>query len=443
MDPQLCSVEKQAILCGSYVRLNVPEISVIWHPFTIFTSANNQASARIIFRATGPFTSELSKRLSHIKEQYNKNYPKVLLDGMYGSSNQFQQGLSHETVVIVAGGVGIVSFISLFSLLQDKLRKSNETIDGDFDGIGNCHLITTKRLIVHWICRDKGLIDHVADNYLQIVDIPGSGTEANVEVFVHDTSKEDELGTIMTVEDNSDRPEYSDTTKLPVNIEKWNDDDEIIAAAGKSLQWQHTSFVHNAVSCINVLLISWGGLWMIQYFYENVQSRHIVYTRSSIALAIIALAIMSSIVEVVIVRIISSCHKWNYSGLNTGLNHDKYDDCSLELSHGSIGSHQDNMKQTHDSTAALSMTTTDLESGSTQQEPNIKLCKGRPNMDEILAEVLNTGGIGDVGIFLCGPRSLHQSVRDAVDGKSRFSSCSSCPAAATQKATLYEEVFEL
>lgn len=453
LDSRMSSLETLADLCGSYVRVNVPEISLIWHPFTIFTSINSNDSARIIFRSSGPFTSKLSKRLSFMIDTCNKNNCKILLDGLYGSSNQFQQALSHETVVIVAGGVGIVSFISLFSLMQDKLRKVNERIDGgeDFEGIGSCHSMTTRRLIVHWTCRDKGLIHHVVDNYLQIGHIPESEAGANVEVFIHDTSKDDDyLETMTTGEDRTKCTECLETTNLPSSIEKWNDndDEEMIAVSSKSLHWQCKSLIQNVVSRINYLMIAWGGLRMIHYFYENVQSRHVVHTRSSIALAIVSLAIVSSIVEVVILRILSSCHKRNYSDLNTGLHHEKYDDCSLELSHGNSTGRHDDMKlnmtdSSHASTGTLSVTTTDIESRSAQQSPHIKLSKGRPNMEQILDDTINRQGIGNVGIFLCGPNSLHRNVREVVHGKSRFSSCSACPTVPARKVTLYEEVFEL
>eukprot|EP00557_Chaetoceros_sp_GSL56_P010510 CAMPEP_0176482378 /NCGR_PEP_ID=MMETSP0200_2-20121128/3342_1 /TAXON_ID=947934 /ORGANISM="Chaetoceros sp., Strain GSL56" /LENGTH=692 /DNA_ID=CAMNT_0017878687 /DNA_START=768 /DNA_END=2846 /DNA_ORIENTATION=+ len=457
IDRRVSSLDTPMIICGSYVRLNVPEISLIWHPFTIFTTANNHALARIIFRSTGPFTSKLSNRLSHAsKDQYNRIYPKILVDGLYGSCNQLQQALSHETVVIVAGGVGIVSFISLFSVLQAKLRVSSDSInaDDDFDGIGNCQLITTRRLIVHWICRDKGLIDHVVVNYLQIIDdAPDSKTGANVEVYIHDTSKEDELGTILTVDEKNDHIESMEGKNPPATVEKWNDDEEIVAVSGISLQGQCNSLIQNAVSRINYLMIAWGGLWLIQYFYENIQSRHIVYTRSSIALVLIAFAVVGSITEVLISWIISSCHTRKYSNLNTGLNHDEYDECSLELSHDRIGSHQDKMKpniadSSHASTttSTLSLTSTDLESRATQYPSHIKhTSNGRPNIEQMLDETFSRGGAGNSGIFLCGPTSLHRDVREAVRGKTRFSSCYPCPPTArtNQKATIYEEVFEL
>lgn len=386
---------------------------------------------------------KLFKRLSATTKNEYSSYPKILLDGLYGSSNQLQQALCHETVVIVAGGVGIVSFISLLSLLQTELRKLYDNGDVEFS-MRDCHLVKTRRVIVHWICRDKGLIQHVVYNYL-LENVTDSSETRKIEVCIHDTSNT-ELGTTITLEEHHAQNTLVDENKKESimrdssDSDNWNEDD--VVASGKAFQLQSTSFRASIISRINFLMILWCGAWLIQFFYDNVQERHVVSTRCFIALALMACAVMGSIMEILLGRIISMCCQRKYKELNM-IVHDDGIVASDKLGHNNINIaniNHDKLFHTMDSFTASTTTlseTADLESQQSPQQLYIDQRKGRPDMDHILGEIFDSSQ--NVGIFLCGPTSLHENVRLAVHGKARCCSYPMTP----PKAVIYEEVFEL
>ena len=379
------SMDVLRLTCGSHVRISVPEISKIWHPFTVFSSASTPEELKLLFRPTGPFTSGLSKRLIG---DSGRQYPKVLVDGMYGSPSQLRHVLCHETVLIVAGGVGIVSYISLL-----KSILSNQ----DFDDVDQ-HVddSLTKQIILHWICRDVGLIKHIVDEYL---DECGACGRPPIQIVIHHTNKED---LDMAIEERCITDGNALTSDDFVDHERiWQ---------GKpftpTMPWNNTK--NALLFLVNFLTILWGGLWLMHYFYGNVQSKQIVYTRSLVIFAIMSLSVVSSVLTALGIRLLS---------------------CSETKSYNIVESPSIN---------SLSDTGTDLTSdtGMTTEQCRVQIehCRGRPSTHEIVERALDSSD--NVGIFLCGPTSLHQTIRSFVEKKERHL-CRS------QKVSFYEEVFEL
>jgi len=378
------TVDVLRLTCGSYVRISVPEISRIWHPFTVFSSASTPEELKLIFRPTGPFTTGLSRRLIG---DPGREYPKVLVDGMYGSSNQLRYAFCHETVLIVAGGVGIVSYISLLqSILSNK----------DFDAIdGRVDDSLTKQIVLHWICRDDGLIKHIVDEYLDESCFCGPP----IQLVIHHTNKED---LNMAIEEQC----------IPDGNALASDDfiDHERICQGKpfipTIPWNNTQ---NALLFLaNFLMILWGGLSLMHYFYGNVQSSHIVYTRSLVIFAIMGLSVISSVFTALGVKLLS---------------------CGETKAYNIVES---------PSKTDLSGTGTDLSSDTgittAQGRLQIEHCRGRPSTHELVEKVLDSSD--NVGIFLCGPTCLHQNIRSFVEKKE----CFLCP---SQNISFYEEVFEL
>merc|ERR1712176_1674084 len=111
-----------------YVRICVPEISLVWHPFSVASAYNDNKRNewRILFRQQGRFTKELYRRL-----QDKKKPPSILVDAYYFGSNWIEDALQHDTVLIVAGGVGIVPFLSLVHRLYNHTRGYTHVDDNE------------------------------------------------------------------------------------------------------------------------------------------------------------------------------------------------------------------------------------------------------------------------------------------------------------------------
>ena len=134
---------------GAVCKLCVPQISSIWHPFS---ALQDTAKGRLLFliRPTGPFTKEFlgaltkSSMTQNVTRSSTEDYheaedsvtrplmsdaefaasrtadfksetcPVVLVDGVYPAEYRWlSKSLQHDYVLLVAGGVGIVPFISL------------------------------------------------------------------------------------------------------------------------------------------------------------------------------------------------------------------------------------------------------------------------------------------------------------------------------------------
>jgi len=166
---------------GLYVRICVPEISLMWHPFTV--ASTDPTNLKILFRKYGTFTTKLYKRLREVGDadgigmgfenedaiQINRRNkssapstrlpPIILVDAYYGGGVDWAtRVLEHDNVLLVAGGIGVTPFLSLLSLLHQS--------------IVNCpgsKSLSTKHVEFHWYSRDEGLIRHVLENHFSLL----------------------------------------------------------------------------------------------------------------------------------------------------------------------------------------------------------------------------------------------------------------------------------
>ena len=106
---------------GQYVKLLAPEISSISHPFTMNRVPGKLHELRIIFRATGSFTHQLSRRLTS-----GSKLPIVRIDGFYGNVNRVEQMLKHDSCVLVAGGIGITPYLSMLQQVASIMAATRQ-----------------------------------------------------------------------------------------------------------------------------------------------------------------------------------------------------------------------------------------------------------------------------------------------------------------------------
>jgi ferredoxin-NADP reductase len=199
---------------GQYVRVRVPVISPIAHPFSINTTSQ-PGQLRFIFRRTGNFTTALAQLLcshdnktsnlsqaivhqdgilprrpnnenavpcDHVAgtaaangdkdDSYLGDLPDMYLEGFHGGPDRVAQILQHDMVVVVAGGIGITPYLSLLPTLQSQR--------GGGDGTGSL----TRRIVVHWACRDPALVEYMKREYMEPLLLRRTGVKTNLQIRI-------------------------------------------------------------------------------------------------------------------------------------------------------------------------------------------------------------------------------------------------------------------
>lgn len=168
----------------------VPEISAVWHPFSVMVDPKDPEYLLFLIRGVGPFTKAWLHRMlssskaaaptvdeeNHRNEQHDNNGgtdgdapgnsslppppPVVLLDGLYPAEHRWHRNsLSHDTVLLVAGGVGIVPFLPLLSELRESVLLCHKLQQPSF---------RLRRVVLHWYCREEGLAKFICQKYLNL-----------------------------------------------------------------------------------------------------------------------------------------------------------------------------------------------------------------------------------------------------------------------------------
>ncbi len=190
--------QKLALQHGAVCKICVPEISSIWHPFSVIFGKDGKVA--LLIRPVGTFTTNLSNRLlpsdisgtvpegsldsRHSQDVEAKEAnnllpaPKVLVDGFYPAEYRWHERIlhHHDSVLLLAGGVGIVPFLTLLPRLIEELTTSHP---------GKTPL---RHLALHWYCREAGLVKFVNEKY-HLKDLFDS-TQVNGSLSVGDESED-------------------------------------------------------------------------------------------------------------------------------------------------------------------------------------------------------------------------------------------------------------
>ena len=137
-----------------FVKMSVPKISMVWHPFTVMPSPGDKTTLRMFIRPIGDFTRELVDAFS---PESGEAPPRVLIDGFYrGDYLPLQACYAHDHLTIVCGGLTVTPYLTMIPAMMNALLKQAIKEGG----------IKVKTIILHWAVREQGLMNHIKDNYL-------------------------------------------------------------------------------------------------------------------------------------------------------------------------------------------------------------------------------------------------------------------------------------
>jgi predicted ferric reductase len=436
---------------SQYVNMLAPEISLISHPFTInivpgdfpndADNGNKAASMykntyrmQVIFREMGPFTRQLSSRLMDSRLPI---LPPVILDGFHGPSDRLQVVLEHHDVVVfVAGGIGITPYLTMLHQMYENLASSyswevkeqQQPIrrPSKFSLIATTSSFKTKKIMLHWICRDKGLIEYVQREYFSALLKLGSTNKStagkfNIQIIVHRTSK--------SFSGQQPQPEHL--------VDKNNlSDTHITARRGiteetgctpfrpsKFAAGSKKTYLANLPLLTSFCLIGWLGFFIVWKCYSTIQDKAQLGSRSvSILVLFCYLPAAATVINLIFT------HAWED---RTGES-SEYETRAL-VSRGNDGaSHNVGLEppciySTGDGNAIAPVVTMEER-------------EGRPSIPDML-NAFDEDHVSSPALYACGPTLLMQRIKSAI----REQCCiraQRCTMVAPRIA-YYEESFEM
>jgi predicted ferric reductase len=381
------ALDATSLKSGQYIKLSAPDISSIYHPFTVNRVIGKLSHLRIIFRVTGPFTSKLANRL------VNGTQPPLLqMDGFHGTTQRVDQVLKHDIVVIVAGGIGITPYLSVLQEVNSIPTSRQES----------------KELILHWICRDSDLIKYVKANNFHRLVRNSSKSSFRIRLVVHFTGRGQSSGAGSADLEfrMSTEPELS-KTYVGEPFSRWR------FSSGTN------GLIGNIMPFVTFSAIGWVGLWAVWYVYENAIHKEEIVGRAWAFCAIVTIAVLVAGIANLVLYMID---KGRYQRHNpTLIEGDDGDDVEIEM--GSVNNGIGN--------EPLDDGRGDDEQGAVSFVEKI----GRPAIHDILKSLDHAQY---PGLFLCCPKSLMQALRAESHEKSLMRRCIS----GTPRTIIYEEHFE-
>ena len=425
---------------GAYIELSVPSISKVSHPFTVNRVIGQTKQIRVVFRVTGPFTralenalffrspttvplmvedevdelEELESRRFCTDYHSSKAFPQLYLDGYYGSGRLRSQVLSHDVCVLVAAGIGVTPYLSLLSELSstDSVAMRNKASDGlMIDGPQSGAVQQPKRIILHWICRDRALIDYCRKEYIEFSthDLQTTNSDGGrrlVKVIIHQTGGENsKLSESTTRTANHSRNDVADTSQY----------------GGVPFQLSKFSASDNAVDILRYFVlfsaISWGGLCCLWLAFKKQSKTEYVY-RIYTLVAVTFYALIAGVLSNMFLHFCSRrtpTSNW-------------CNDASEKLSDIELSTYRDQTRLSQPGSASDVPVEDRLHLSAT----TVEISEGRPLLENILEDLDLEKSCA---VFCCLPELMSKHLRDCIDQRSIFD-------ARCNTIRLYKESFE-
>jgi predicted ferric reductase len=420
---------------SQYVNILAPEISMISHPFTINIvpdghfpndddDSDNQTVSmyrtntyrmQVIIREMGPFTRQLSSRLM----DSSKNLPALCLDGFHGPPDRLQLALEqHDVIVFVAGGIGITPYLTMLHQMYENLAPSyslevnaehaqqqppriRPSTFSRFSLITAKYPFKTRKIVLHWICRDKCLIEYVQRVYFSPLLRRGSTDKCaagkfHIQIIVHQTSNKSQPGNLVDKRSLSEthittRRGISGETGTPLRPSKF-------AAGSKK------TYLANLPLLTSFWAIGWLGLFIVWKCYSAVQDKKQLGSRSVSILVLLCMLPAAA-------KMINSIFT------------DEWEDRIEDSSEDEFSSTGDLVSRYND---GASRNVGIAPPGISSAEPGNKATgapivtmearEGRPSIKDILNDVFDDEDHVAISpaLYACGPTMLMQKLQSAI-----------------------------
>jgi predicted ferric reductase len=418
---------------GQYVMLRVPSISNISHPFTVNATyfdagtsnlngtARNQY-LRIMCRSTGTFTNAVSKAVDDANnKETNNEMPRMYIEGFHGPSQRIEQVLQHDKIVFAAAGIGITPYLSLLHAIQRE----------HFSNITDPQTYELRHIELHWVCRDRNLIEFVKKEYfnpllkkqrlfLQKKSVSAACSTSSFHIIVHYTGTQQQPSYVDTAP-------YTDI-ECPDFDSPGNDVDQDVALIDNAIApfepsryslASKQSYWSNMYSTVSFVLI-YGVGFMIVWS---------LYMRSGTSSDNIFKRLYNPIFIVVYATIVSLAINYFGSTIQSACSHEKTEFMSLhcdktycddtiidsssqnatEMSDMSPGNSLNERKQSE--VSSLDLSSLDDCNQTDEYLSYIEERLGRPSIHQ-LVNFLDQGL--SPGLFACGPTKFLDEVRTTV-----------------------------
>eukprot|EP00984_Skeletonema_dohrnii_P009409 scaffold3606_cov76-Skeletonema_dohrnii-CCMP3373.AAC.2 len=444
-----CEQQQRAI--GKYVRLTVPEISSKNHPFTAFCDPLHPQDVKILFRPIGTFTTQLSKRLQSLVtspeltpseltvSNDTRQCPKMLVNGVSTSSDLLGQAMKHDIIVVIAGGVGIVPYISLLAALRDIDVGRQFNNDGE-----QHHIQKTRHVHVHWVSRDEGLIRYIVENYFSLHRQGAHDSNPAIKISVHHTN---EQTSPMSSTSNNDESDTLTEFVVPPETAR------SLASPTSLYEASKRSLLHNVLPASVFASIVFGGLWIVSYCYENIQDKHVIETRPVSVIGIIVWSIVISIGSLALVKMTDTISRVvQYSKLESNECVDEENGIECGVISPQDGTDHFTMDDTsrgddEDQQIEIVSASVKKEDHRGLDDASISHSQGRPDLESIIKTAFESARDEetDVGVFMCGPSPLTTAVSRAIRHEEKRERCVPNPLSLSHepRAYVYQEMFEL
>ncbi|KAL5813375.1 hypothetical protein ACOSQ3_024135 [Xanthoceras sorbifolium] len=143
---------------GMYIFLQCPQISPFeWHPFSL-TSGSRDDFLSVHIRTLGDWSYQLYSLFQEAILTGAKEYPKIYIDGPYGSASQ--DYIKYDILVLIGLGIGVTPFISIIKDIDDGVQKTQ------FDQVGSRECSITKgplKTYLYWVTREQSSFEWFRD----------------------------------------------------------------------------------------------------------------------------------------------------------------------------------------------------------------------------------------------------------------------------------------
>jgi len=414
----------QCFLPGHYVQLFDPTISNVSHPFTVNTVPGKAKQLRIIFNASGKFTSQLAKRI-HQDAMNSANMPHLYIHGYLGTPNRINEVLNHDVAVMIAGGVGITPYLSLLHHVHDILTKS---VPDAFP---------TKRIVLIWTCRDSHLVDYVQREYLDPLLQLRHDSSVNFKikfVIYHTCGRKPSLCSTCTDTENGAISGTDSTLSVSTigNNQQDNRNSEKIAgeALSKGVPFEPSRFATGSCTSLKGTLfvflvfsvVSWVGLASIWWFYGTFITAETVASRARGLLVILA----NGLCMAILVNALASSTYFQPMVVNDAEDIENEEEVGFLLY---------DIERLHSKQPVAGVNKVSFDTSVVSLEEK----QGRPSIHQMLAFVDNAR---HPGLFSCGPIGLMQDIRDHTEERCMMRR-QQCVHGASHHIAVYEEAFKM